>query len=459
MRYIWFLLLFVVFNTLHAKTKINDVIVVSTTYCANEQLFFSFQNYYGDNIVSNQINSTAGWRVITTNDPILLVFSRDWKLYPVYALPGDTIQAKCNDLYGIEFYGNRGHNDLNMLSIVEKKIGFLWPSLMGLKITKKLSFTYLSNTFDSLFAEREKILKFNNKEESDTQHAQYLKFMKYRLVSDYLIPYVSMDRDPSFDLNEDVPPFFVEKLKTIKLPIDDSTMQVDRLYRTYLLDYNEYLAQDSIHGGKGRYRALYNTAKHHFKGPSKDFLLFKLIKDSLIDKSEFVNDFRLNCKNSLFINYIDSLIEIRNNLTKDSEVLRGSLSKPDGTVISFEDLLKIHKGKPIYIDFWASWCGPCIAEIEPLKEMEKAFNSKVDFISISIDEEKNKWLKAIRKYSLNTSNQWLMAKDSPLAKYLAIQSIPRFILIDKYGQVVSLNAPRPNNVTELTQMLNRTLQK
>jgi thiol-disulfide isomerase/thioredoxin len=457
MRHIWFLQLFTLLSTLQAKSTVNDMIVVSATYCDEESLFFSYQNYFGDHIISNQVNITNGWRVIHTNDPVLLVFSRDWKLYPVYALPGDTINASCNEPSGIEFFGNRSHYDLNMLSVIEKKVGFLWPSLMGLRITKRLSFDYLTSSFDSLYKERRKVLQ-SSKEIPEDLNALFLQFMKYRIAGDYLIPYISPNRDIDFNLIADIPPSYLAKFNSVKLPIDDSSMQVDRLYRTYLLDYNEYLAQDSIRSGKGRYRALYNTAKHHFEGPSKDFLLFKLIKDSLIDKPEFVNDFRLNCKNSLFINYIDSLIEIRNNLTKDSEVLRGSLSKPDGTVISFEDLLKIHKGKPIYIDFWASWCGPCIAEIEPLKEMEKAFKNKVDFISISIDEEKNKWLKAIRKYSLNTGNQWLMAKDSPLAKYLAIQSIPRFILIDKYGQVVSLNGPRPSNTLELGYLLNQVLK-
>lgn len=456
MRYV--LPLIVLFSlTLNAEDKPGGI-VVSATFCKDEPLFFSYQDHFTDNIVSLQVKSKGAWKVINSSYPILIFFSKDWKLFPVYAIPGDTINAVCNDHFGIEFYGNRGHSELNILSVIEQKVGFFWPSLMSLRITKRLSFEYLSTSFDSLYKERRRILDSVKNEIPESLNSIFHQFMKYRLAGDYLIPYVSTNRDSEFDLIKDIPSSYLEKWNSVKMSIDDSTMQDDRLYRTYLMSYNEYLAQDSIGNRNTKYMTLYNTAKHFFTGSIKEFLLFKYVKDSLIDKSTFVEDFRFTCKNKVFINYIDSLIELRNNLTKDSKVLSGTLSKPNGSELSFEDLLEIHKGKPIYIDFWASWCGPCIAEIEPLREIEKVFQSRVYFVSISIDEDRSKWLKALKKHSLPPTNQWLTANNSPLAKYLAIQSIPRFILIDKNGKAVSLNAPRPSNVNDLTHLLQLTLR-
>ncbi len=434
-------------------------IFIAAKYCNGEPLFFSYQNYYGDHVTSHEIDVISGWRVITTEYPTLLVFSGDWKLFPVYAQPGDTIHAVCNRSYGIEFFGNRGHAELNVLSVIEQKVGFLWPSLMGIRITKNLSFHYLSSTFDSLYIERKKLLESNNKEIPDELNTLFLKFFKYRTAGDYLIPYSSEDMDTNFNLSTDIPIAYLQKLKTIKLSINEDALQADRLYRTYLLDYNEYLAHDSIRNGRGRHEVLFNTAKYHFDGVSKDYLLFHFTKNNLIDEPVLVDDFRKNCKNILYVGYIDSLIEKRNNLNRDRQVLQGTLSKPNGISVSFEDFLKAYRGKPIYIDFWASWCGPCIMEISPLKEFERKFKAEIDFVSISIDEDKSKWLKAIRKYSLDNKNQWLIAKDSPLTKYIDIKGIPRFILFDRNGQAVSLDAARPSNANELTLLLEKVLKQ
>ena len=59
-----------------------------------------------------------------------------------------------------------------------------------------------------------------------------------------------------------------------------------------------------------------------------------------------------------------------------------NLPNQNGETISLSDL----KGKYVYIDVWATWCGPCIAEIPSLKKVEKLYHNKnIEFVSISID--------------------------------------------------------------------------
>lgn len=106
------------------------------------------------------------------------------------------------------------------------------------------------------------------------------------------------------------------------------------------------------------------------------------------------------------------------------------------------------KGKFIYIDVWATWCGPCIAEIPALKEVEKAYHGKnIEFVSISIDERKDfeKWKKMVADKELKgiqliADNDW----KSDFVKSYAIDGIPRFILIDTEGKIISADAPRPS---------------
>ncbi|WP_276979907.1 TlpA disulfide reductase family protein, partial [Flavobacterium filum] len=107
------------------------------------------------------------------------------------------------------------------------------------------------------------------------------------------------------------------------------------------------------------------------------------------------------------------------------------------------------KGKFVYIDVWATWCGPCIGEIPALKAVEKEYHGKnIEFVSISIDDKKDveKWKKMVADKELKgiqlfADNDW----KSDFVKNYAIDGIPRFILIDTEGKIVNADAPRPSD--------------
>lgn len=117
----------------------------------------------------------------------------------------------------------------------------------------------------------------------------------------------------------------------------------------------------------------------------------------------------------------------------------------NGNSVSLEDL----KGKYVYIDVWATWCGPCKGEIPYLKEIDDEFKGKdIAFVSLSIDklEHKEKWLKMIQDEKLQgiqvlADNDW----NSDFVTAYNIKGIPRFILLDKKGNIVDANAPRPSD--------------
>jgi thiol-disulfide isomerase/thioredoxin len=107
------------------------------------------------------------------------------------------------------------------------------------------------------------------------------------------------------------------------------------------------------------------------------------------------------------------------------------------------------KGKYVYIDVWATWCGPCLAEIPHLKKVEAAYHDKnIVFVSISIDAKKDheKWKEMVTQKQLGgeqlfADNDW----NSKFVTDYAIQGIPRFILIDPNGNVLEADALRPSN--------------
>ncbi|NNT70818.1 TlpA family protein disulfide reductase [Flavobacterium sp. IMCC34852] len=118
------------------------------------------------------------------------------------------------------------------------------------------------------------------------------------------------------------------------------------------------------------------------------------------------------------------------------------------------------KGKYVYVDLWATWCGPCRAEIPSLKKMEETFHGKnIEFVSISIDAEKDyeKWKTFVTEKAL-TGTQLYAAKanQTEFVKAFEVNSIPRFILIDPKGIVVDADAKRPSD-PRLQEQLNKLL--
>lgn len=111
--------------------------------------------------------------------------------------------------------------------------------------------------------------------------------------------------------------------------------------------------------------------------------------------------------------------------------------------------LEDFKGKYVYIDIWATWCGPCRAEIPSLKKMEELYQGKnIEFVSISIDVDKDheKWRDFVTEKQLGgvqlfADKNWY----SDFITHFGVTGIPRFILIDPNGKVVQSDAARPSS--------------
>ncbi len=116
----------------------------------------------------------------------------------------------------------------------------------------------------------------------------------------------------------------------------------------------------------------------------------------------------------------------------------------DGKEVSLSDF----KGKLVLIDVWATWCGPCKAEIPHLKTLIDDYDGKdIVFMSVSVDEKKDfeKWEQFVKDEALTGVQLFAGGFGSDIARLNGINSIPRFMLIDKDGNVISKDSPRPSS--------------
>ncbi|WP_316841268.1 TlpA disulfide reductase family protein [Pedobacter gandavensis] len=128
----------------------------------------------------------------------------------------------------------------------------------------------------------------------------------------------------------------------------------------------------------------------------------------------------------------------------------------NGKMVSLTDF----KGKVVVVDVWATWCAPCKQQIPYLKKMEEKFKGQdVVFMSVSVDYEKDKqkWLDMLKDLNLH-GIQLFASGWSKITKDYGIATLPRFMVFDKKGNVVSVDAPRPSD-PKLTEMVENELSK
>ena len=158
----------------------------------------------------------------------------------------------------------------------------------------------------------------------------------------------------------------------------------------------------------------------------------------------------------------DKLIASVKKYASQYEHLYAGRTAPDAEFYDAEgkvSKLSDYRGKILYIDTWATWCGPCKREIPFLKTLEESYHGKnVQFISVSTDKDVDAWKSYIKKESmsgLQLHQSQIMEKT--MSYLYAVNSIPRFVLIDEAGKIVSVDAPRPSSVEEIHRLIDRVL--
>ena len=125
------------------------------------------------------------------------------------------------------------------------------------------------------------------------------------------------------------------------------------------------------------------------------------------------------------------------------------LKSLSGEEMDLTELLESHRGKVVYVDFWASWCVPCIQGMPAAKALREAYRNKdVVFLYLAHNDEEEKWKAAVDKYEVDYGGDNYFITNSRRSEFMEqieLESIPYYLIYDKGGNLVEIDAPRSHD--------------
>ena len=129
---------------------------------------------------------------------------------------------------------------------------------------------------------------------------------------------------------------------------------------------------------------------------------------------------------------------------------------PSGKMVSLKSVVENKNNRYVLLDFWASWCGPCMGEMPHLKEAYKLYHKKgFEIYGVSFDAKKEAWQGAIEKQQMKWVNVSTLERfDNPAAEDYAVESIPTNYLIDcSNGVIIAKNLRGEAVLEKLAELL------
>jgi thiol-disulfide isomerase/thioredoxin len=241
----------------------------------------------------------------------------------------------------------------------------------------------------------------------------------------------------------------------------DQKKQAELLFEKYEAERDEMIKMQFFH------RKMDSLSLHVPAGLGKDIIYAWAMEEHLGSSRIPFTDIAMD---KLSGKITDS--HLRSQIIQDNDRLRKAVAgdMTDATHIRtalqvssdkfFDELVKLYKGKVVYIDFWAPWCGPCMSEMPNSKVLQQELAGKeVVFLYIGLSCSRKSWENTIKDKGMEGEHYFANDNEGKLlSEKFNISGIPHYVLVDKTGKVADGHATRPSDKVQLLKKINSLLK-
>ncbi len=427
-------------------------IVINEKYLNNEITKYS----------SNILEGGSFAFAVEVNEPQLatLIFARN-KSY-VYLEPNDTLYINTNAesfQYSFNFTGKGANNnrvlhqylrenpkemyELNKIQYRQQNYWFSTGPKME-ELMLQLEPDAFRRKMEMRREAASSMINFHVQSNPGELSEDFIEFIKADIYYDWA--YHMLLYGNVFKNKYNIQPDFFQFLGGIEL---ENKQSGNFAYREFLLAYLDYHNMVSSNL-ENPYVAQYNAAANLLDGKAEAFaqseLIFRAFKSDFFE--EILPKYRDYWSTSSVADFDEKIVSAYASALKyavNTPAPKFSLPNSNDQNVS----LSQYAGKVVYLNFWASWCRPCIRKMHEMKSLQKNLeNEGVVFLNVSLDRTKSSWLRSIKENKF--SGIHLFAEGgtkSEVATTFEVKMLPQYYIIDKQGRFAE--KPDKFNLDEL----------
>lgn len=443
----------------------SSVNTVSISYIAS-----NFRN----ELLSEIVDTSGFFRFDVTVQHSQVIYLRSFAgIIPVYISPGDSILINLNmDLFknGVklpfDISGNNPKTSINTKDFFQ----FYDPNTFKPVTVGKSVDQYLKDLKNNIHKEDSILTVFIDSHKPTKQFIgwarQEIIYRNANFIEDFKFYHFANNTKFSGNL-----------YNSEYFPVNNNPALTSISYYTYLWNYcmGKYVEKDSSilnYFNRGEFYKAYsycfeNIVQNESQSLSRDLMIYALTLDALNrSRDEF---FKLG---SIAPTYIknsslkEKLNERKQQIEKQpdfsiSQIINATGQEKEIIGQFFPNLISTHQNKVLYIDIWATWCGPCRKEFSFTPMLHEYFKDKpVSFINLCLSSDWSEWIKSLNDLKIGGENYYFNKAQSQILKNkLRFSGFPSYLIVDQNGQIITTSAPRPSDDKNLIKILDDLITK
>jgi thiol-disulfide isomerase/thioredoxin len=391
---------------------------------------------------------------------------------PVFIHPNDVLTVTVNgvDLVNTVKYEGRGAEDCRFTTEYYRKFNRATQRSITTQKMSELSPSEFIVYAKDLKTQKQQLLADFKAKSSLTEICE--KFVKAQILAEWASVLMDFPIAYSFKTNEispTLPDGYYNFLEEVDLK-NDEIMQLS-VYTDFLQKFVTHKFNKSVNRATYKpenfYADKYEFAKTILSGKALYFIQGLSITDACTySKVELMSpkfdEYIIACPYSNYNQAVAEIFDLSYRIRAGQQAPNFTLSNLNGDTVSLSQL----RGKVVYVDFWATWCGPCVKEFPYSERLKNRFSNKnVAFVYISVDESVETWENFLRTNGISSDTSLHLlasALFSDAGFQYNIKGVPRYLIIDANGIIADSNAKRPSDsgiVSDLEKVLAKSTTK